>query len=448
VAKPVDLPAFLPQVEGEHEVLHREATNAVQVARRTDALARLIAEPMGENDPRILYLRAQALEWRRRKEKVLLFVGERKSLTFLKQQLERETTERVAVFHEDLSPAQRDLEVARFANSEGPNLLIATEAGGEGRNFQFAKRLVLFDLPWDPVLVEQRIGRLDRITRRIPVEIVYFRPASGFGRQVAELYEALGIFRQPLGGLDRALGHVVQSIRQATETPDPRLDIETIIAETHEMRQRVIKAMYHHLHQNGYHAGLERGILDRLPEDLEKRTASVVLGACEQFRFDIEHKVGRAVWYLEFGYETIVEALHGVPQGSRFLGTFDRAEAVANESLEFFASGHPLVEGILGELADGKRGQVALLEFSQSGLHGEGFIFIDRHAADFTLRAFDLQGKEQPAWSRYCLHSEHRSAVVSAKEWNIPDWPRRTREFFSTVALRGKLIAVAGVRFS
>jgi len=169
VANPVDLPAFAQEVEGEQEILHRPATNPVQVAQRTDALARLLAEPMGEDDPRILWLRAQAQEWRRRKEKVLIFVGERSSLTFLKQQLERETTERVAVFHEDLSPGQRDLEVARFADSEGPNLLIATEAGGEGRNFQFAKRLVLFDLPWDPVLVEQRIGRLDRINRRIPV---------------------------------------------------------------------------------------------------------------------------------------------------------------------------------------------------------------------------------------------------------------------------------------
>ncbi|MDP7032764.1 MAG: helicase-related protein, partial [Gemmatimonadota bacterium] len=88
-------------------------------------------------------------------------------------------------FHEDLSPARRDLEVAHFADPKGPPILIATECGGEGRNFQFARRLVLFDLPWNPVLVEQRIGRLDRINRRAPVEIVYFRPADGFEASVA-----------------------------------------------------------------------------------------------------------------------------------------------------------------------------------------------------------------------------------------------------------------------
>ena len=54
-------------------------------------------------------------------------------------------------------------------------------SGGEGRNFEFCRRLVLFDLPWKPSIVEQRIGRLDRIGRRIPVEIVYFRPPAGIG---------------------------------------------------------------------------------------------------------------------------------------------------------------------------------------------------------------------------------------------------------------------------
>ena len=72
---------------------------------------------------------------------------------------------RVGVFHEDLSPGQRDIEVAQFRLPAGPSMLVSTECGGEGRNFEFCTRLVLFDLPWNPMLVEQRIGRLDRIGR-------------------------------------------------------------------------------------------------------------------------------------------------------------------------------------------------------------------------------------------------------------------------------------------
>ena len=96
------------------------------------------------------------------------------------------------VFHEELSAARRDTEVARFRADDGPSLLVSTEAGGEGRNFEFCHRLVLYDLPWKPATVEQRIGRLDRIGRRMPVDVVYFRPASGIGADVVRLFERLG----------------------------------------------------------------------------------------------------------------------------------------------------------------------------------------------------------------------------------------------------------------
>ena len=91
-------------------------------------------------------------------------------------------------------------------------MLISTECGGEGRNFEFCRRLVLFDLPWNPMTVEQRIGRLDRIGRDQPTEIVYFRPPGGFGRAWSSLYESLGLFREPLGGLERELRHVAREV--------------------------------------------------------------------------------------------------------------------------------------------------------------------------------------------------------------------------------------------
>ena len=141
-------------------------------------------------------------------------MAHRETLELLKGAIERQGR-RTGVFHEDLSPERRDIEVAQFRLSEGPSILISTEAGGEGRNFQFCRRLVLFDLPWNPGVVEQRIGRLDRIGRTIPTEIVYFRPPTGFGAAVAGLYEGIGLFREPLGGLEPELRHVTRAIEQA-----------------------------------------------------------------------------------------------------------------------------------------------------------------------------------------------------------------------------------------
>jgi ATP-dependent helicase HepA len=447
VAAPVDLAPCPEREARELATLSEPAENAAQAAERLAKFARVLAEPAGAEDPRIVWLGKEARRWDRAGEKTLVFVGERESLVFLKKELEYYTSRRVAVFHEELSPSQRDLEVARFADADGPNLLIATESGGEGRNFQFARRLVLFDLPWDPVLVEQRIGRLDRINRTTPVEIVYFRPAEGFGAEVARLYEALGIFREPLGGLDRALGHVVDAVREALDGPGGNLDLDAIVQETREARARVERAVYHHLHPNRYRPEHAEAILERVPEDLESRTRTVILEACRQFGFDMEPKGGKACWYLEFGSAATVETLHGVPAGSRFLGTFDRQEAVRRESYDFFASGHPLVEGILNELAEGTRGQVVLLEVPGTGFEGAGVLVVARDGAQVEITMLDLDGSRRPEWLAALRARRPETRGVTGEAWAVPKWGSRVRALLSRLEVDGDLAALAGVRF-
>lgn len=76
-----------------------------------------------------------------------------------------------AVFHSDLSLMARDRQAAFFADSEGAQILLCTEIGSEGRNFEFASHLILFDLPSNPDYLEQRIGRLDRIGQKRDIQI-------------------------------------------------------------------------------------------------------------------------------------------------------------------------------------------------------------------------------------------------------------------------------------
>src|SRR5207253_3100152 len=108
---------------------------------------------------------------------------------------------KVAVFHEGLSLIQRDRNAAWFADPHGAHILICSEIGSEGRNFQFAHHLVLFDLPLDPELLEQRIGRLDRIgqTSEIHVHVPYI--AGGPTEVLARWYhEGLNAFVNNLEG--------------------------------------------------------------------------------------------------------------------------------------------------------------------------------------------------------------------------------------------------------
>src|SRR5216117_3450915 len=88
--------------------------------------------------------------------KVLVFTESRETLESLQARLRDGGIEALA-YHGDLPLVERDRQVARFRDPEGPKVLICTEVGGEGRNFQFSHHLVNYDLPWSPAVAEQRI---------------------------------------------------------------------------------------------------------------------------------------------------------------------------------------------------------------------------------------------------------------------------------------------------
>lgn len=104
-------------------------------------------------------------------QKVLLLCRSRAKVQALEDALRTRSGVTLARFHEEMSLLQRDRNAAYFAQPDGARLLIASEVGAEGRNFQFAQHLLLWDLPLDPDLLEQRIGRLDRIGQQGEVNI-------------------------------------------------------------------------------------------------------------------------------------------------------------------------------------------------------------------------------------------------------------------------------------
>ena len=314
------------------------------------------AEAMDKTDPRITWLLANAPRWREAMEKTLIFVAHRESLEMLRTVLSHRAQLASGVFHEELSAARRDTEVARFRSADGPSVLVSTEAGGEGRNFEFCRRLILFDLPWKPTVVEQRIGRLDRIGRNIPVEIVYFRPPGGIGADVARLFETLGVFREPLAGLEPQLTQIEGALEDVALDPEAKLTddrLEQLLVDARAARTRIREAAYQQLHRAPYRPDMAAGILARVPPDLDALTERIVTPVCARLGFRVEHLRGRRIFAIEFGNEAIVDSLPGVPGGSTYVGTFDREEAVEDESIDFFASGHPLVEGVLAYIEEG-----------------------------------------------------------------------------------------------
>ncbi len=403
----------------------------VPVAVETSAYPPSPTTRVRDGDPRLAWLLEAAESWHRQGDKTLVFVSSKENLDHLKSAVERGGKARVGIFHAGQSLKRRDLEVAQLRLPDGPSILISTECGGEGRNFEFCRRLVLFDLPWSPAVVEQRIGRLDRIGRSRPTEIVYFRPPSGLGRAVVRLYEEIGLFSQPLGGLDRELRHVEREIEEVARTGADKVDsaaFDTVLEEARAASTRVREAAYHALHQEPYRQEMAQSILSRVPPDLETLTEDVVLRAAARFGFEIEQQSGARRWLIEHGAQALVDHLPGVPAGSRYLGTFDRATAVEDETIDFFASGHPLVEGILAELEEGARGRVALLQ-----IVGEedvfGLLVIYKRGVDFEVVAVDGRGAQRPDLAHLLCARGVDYEHVRARGWTAqPSWERGIRK--------------------
>ena len=442
VGTPVDLqsPGWEPLLRQERRMRATPAENPVQEKRKAERIVRALASPTALSalaatdrldeetrvliaeaeraDPRVPWLVEQAIRWQQTGEKTLVFVAHRETLERLKDAIEKSGRARVGLFHEDLPPERRDIEVAQFRLPDGPALLISTEAGGEGRNFEFCRRLILFDLPWNPAVVEQRIGRLDRIGRSIPTEIVYFRPPAGFGKVVAALYERIGLFEEPLGGLERELRHVARAVERealhGADEPDTAVFAD-VLQEAREAHTRVQQSAYHELHRDPFRPEMAAGILQRVPPDLDGLNEDVVIRAVQGFGFETQEQSGRT-WLIEYGYEALLDQIHGVAPGSRWLGTFSREEAVDKEILDFFATGHPLVEGVLTELEEGKRGRVALLQIAgQEEVFG--LLAIYKNGADFDVVAVDSKGKRRPDLAAKLTAQQIRSEPVEAKKW-------------------------------
>ena len=242
-------------------------------------------------DPRTRWIAERVRGWTAAGEKALVFVHDLAELGALREVLESLTQTRMAVFHENMPTASRDIEVAAFRETGLP-VMLSSDAGSEGRNFQFCRRLVLWDLPLDPVVLEQRIGRLDRIGRREDVEIVYFRP-GGAEPDVARLYERLGLFERPAAGLDAALAAVEPALRDAVAGV-AALDADALVAAVEKARARV---------GSRPHPGAStatrttpprtRGCWPRCRPTWRRLTQRVCVDAARALGFDVVEKAGQ-----------------------------------------------------------------------------------------------------------------------------------------------------------
>lgn len=154
--------------------------------------------------------------------KLLVFSSFRHTLAYLVKRLEQ-TSIRIGLIHGDVPDNERREIRNRFSlpkeNSEALDILLSSEVGCEGLDYQFCDALVNYDLPWNPMRVEQRIGRIDRYGQKS--ETVVINNFITTGTIDADIYERcllrIGIFQQAIGGGEEILGRITREITNIAE---------------------------------------------------------------------------------------------------------------------------------------------------------------------------------------------------------------------------------------
>jgi SNF2 family DNA or RNA helicase len=146
-------------------------------------------------------------------EKIIIFSYYRGTLSYLQRKLE-EHGELTAVIHGGIQVEKRWMEIERFRSPVGSRILLASEVASEGIDLQFCRILINYDLPWNPMRVEQRIGRIDRIGQTAPrLSIVNFKIKDTIEERIyVRLHEKLAKFSNSLGDLDEVLGKEIKKL--------------------------------------------------------------------------------------------------------------------------------------------------------------------------------------------------------------------------------------------
>ncbi|MCH8536198.1 MAG: RNA polymerase-associated protein RapA [Alkalimonas sp.] len=320
-----------------------------------------------EIDPRIPAL--ISLLKQHKTDKFLLICAHAQTAIELERALMQREGIRAAVFHEKMSILERDKAAAYFAQQDySAQILLCSEIGSEGRNFQFAHHLVLFDLPLNPDLLEQRIGRLDRIGQQqdIQLHVLHFS-------QHAQDY-LVQWYHQALNALE----HTCQTGAALHQHYGPDLielmlkpswaaaDLLRLIQRSQQSHQQLLQQLEQgrdqllEIHSSGGQSAQQ--LSEQLIQlDRQHHLASFMFQSWDQLGITQEERSDTCL-ILKTSEHMEISHYPGLNDEGVSV-TFDRATALAQEDIQFLSWDHPMVLHTLDLLTQEQRGNntVALL---------------------------------------------------------------------------------------
>ncbi len=317
-----------------------------------------------------------------RDAKVLIFTQFRETQAMLEEVL-MELGWGVHKFHGQMDALKKDRSVELFREGAGPQILVSTEAGGEGRNFQFCHYLVNYDLPWNPMKVEQRIGRVDRIGQEHPVIVFNFHVKDTIESRILDVLERrIGLFEEAVGGLEPILGETEGDIRRAlqlsAEARDRELerigrDTERRVRQARDAEEKLGDFI---LDAKSYRSEIVRTAIGEV--------TPVVQTDFERYLTELLTSVGtrvggpnkRGEWKVTFNPPFSLERPDLIDGRPRRRVCFNPQLNVDSEFVEYFGFGHPLVDELTRQARiEDLRGTAAVRRIVCSEVESPGWQF-------------------------------------------------------------------------
>ena len=330
-------------IEDVDEILNVES---VELENEIATLARLIemAQHVDKNKKAEKLLQLIKKLKAEKNEKILIFTQFRTTQDYLANVLQGY---KIVLFHGSMSRDEKEQAIETFKNDA--HILICTEAGGEGRNLQFCNVLINYDLPWSPLKVEQRIGRIHRFGQSNNVIIYNFATKNTVAERVLEvLNHKLKLFEESLGTPDVILGDITD------ERFFNSIFMELIAGL--KSRKRVTKDIDAHIQKakSSYNKLQELTVATKIDLNFDEYYKITM-----QERAFSNKRIEQFINELKNVDDTISQCISQQnPKNHLYvvrynpltnttvnkLGTFTSEVALENESLEFLAFGHPVVD--------------------------------------------------------------------------------------------------------
>ena len=340
-------------------------TTAIDTSSGKNDLAALLRpeQLLGESwlklDPRVGWL-VEFLQ-QQHSDKILVICSTASTALELEQHLNLKHGVHSAAFHEGLSLLARDRAAAYFADEEqGAQVLVCSEIGSEGRNFQFSHQLVLFDLPLNPDLLEQRIGRLDRIGQYHDV-LVHVPCYEQSAQQVLLrwYHEGVDAIEQTCAIGQTMYQHFEQALGNCMLNPLDEVAIESLLEQTRKKAELLLNELRQGrdrlLELNSCDTDKAEQLVEEMVEQEQSHTlASFMERVFNQFGVDQDHHSAGSI-VIRPGEHMITHSFPGLPEDG-LTATFKRDIALTREDFHYLTWEHPMVTGAMDMVLSGDFG--------------------------------------------------------------------------------------------